>query len=85
MNASEAGGAAASKHGPFCDIVVIGASAGGVAALKTLVAALPADLPASLFVVLHRGDSPSALAALLSQWGPLTAVDAVDGMRIEQR
>jgi two-component system chemotaxis response regulator CheB len=87
MNASVASAnrEAASKHGPFCDIVVIGASAGGVEALKTLVSALPADLPASLFVVLHRGDSPSALVSLLSEWGPLTAVDATDGMRIEQR
>ena len=87
MNASGAPAerAAASKNGPFCDIVAIGASAGGVEALKRLVSALPADLPASLFVVLHRGDSPSALSALLNQWGPLTALDAVDGVRIEQR
>src|SRR5579862_3780730 len=35
------------------DIVVIGASAGGVPALEQLVAGLPAGLGASIFVVLH--------------------------------
>jgi two-component system chemotaxis response regulator CheB len=35
------------------DIVVIGASSGGLEVLSTIVAALPNDLPASLFVVLH--------------------------------
>src|SRR5262249_29526166 len=35
------------------DIVVIGASAGGVEALITLFAGFPAELPASVFVVLH--------------------------------
>jgi len=35
------------------DIIVIGASAGGVQALTNLVADLPADLPAAVFIVLH--------------------------------
>ena len=35
------------------DIIVIGASAGGVDAIPKLVGSLPADLPASVFVVLH--------------------------------
>jgi two-component system chemotaxis response regulator CheB len=35
------------------DIVVIGASAGGVDALPRLIGSLPANLPASVFVVLH--------------------------------
>ena len=35
------------------DIIVLGASAGGVAALRALVKGLPADLPAAGFVALH--------------------------------
>ncbi|HMY74988.1 MAG TPA: chemotaxis protein CheB [Blastocatellia bacterium] len=41
------------------NIIVVGASAGGLEALKTLVAGLPPNLEALLFVVWHRspGDS----------------------------
>lgn len=48
------------------DIVVIGTSTGGVAALTELVKALPADFPAPVFVVMHvPADSPSVLPQLL--------------------
>jgi two-component system, chemotaxis family, protein-glutamate methylesterase/glutaminase len=35
------------------DIIVVGTSAGGLEALSELIAHLPPDLPASLFVVQH--------------------------------
>lgn len=62
------------------DIVVIGASAGGVAALMRLVRDLPAGLPASLFVVCHfPPDHRSVLPEILSRAGPLLATHAIDG------
>src|SRR5262245_15614138 len=45
-------------------IIVIGVSAGGVEALSDLVAQLPQDLPATLFMVLH---TPSAGPSLLGE------------------
>jgi len=42
-----------SYHMANRDTITIGASAGGVEALIKLVAALPADLPASVFIVQH--------------------------------
>ncbi len=66
------------------NIVVIGASAGGVFALKHLVEALPADFPASIFVVLHVSpNSPSMLPTILSSAGPLPAIHPTDGELIQ--
>jgi two-component system chemotaxis response regulator CheB len=65
---------------PGRDVVVVGASAGGVEAMVQLVAGLPADFPGSLFFVLHLpAEAPSALPAILSRHGPLPATHAVDG------
>ena len=62
------------------DIIVIGASAGGVEALQRLVAGFPGDLPATVFLVLHVSPgTPSVLPDILSRAGPLPAVHAQDG------
>jgi two-component system chemotaxis response regulator CheB len=68
------------------DIIVIGASAGGVEALRTLVHALPAHFPASVFVVLHiPARKPSALPTLLCHAGPLRAFHPIDYALIERQ
>lgn len=64
-------------------IVVIGASTGGVEALLKLVAALPTDLSAAVFIVLHVGSHKSELPALLNRLGGLPARHAADGDPIE--
>jgi two-component system chemotaxis response regulator CheB len=65
---------------PGHDIIVIGASAGGVEALTRLVSRLPADLPAAVFVVIHFPSSGvSVLPNILSRAGQLPAEHVVDG------
>ncbi len=67
------------------DIIMIGASAGGVEALRTLVHALPAHFPASVFIVLHiPARKPSALPTLLCHAGPLRAFHPLDHALIER-
>jgi two-component system chemotaxis response regulator CheB len=69
---------------PDHDIVVVGASAGGVEALVRLVASVPAGLPAAVFVVLHvPPTSTSALPDILGRSGPLPASHVKDGEPIE--
>ena len=69
---------------PDHDIVVVGASAGGVEALGDLAASLPGDLPAAVFVVLHLpADGTSALPDILRRQGPLPAAHASDGEAIQ--
>ncbi len=65
------------------DIIVIGASAGGVEVLKQIVHDLPPDLPAAVFVVLHTGSFPSMLPNLLRRAGPLPADHPGDGEPIQ--
>lgn len=73
---------------PKQDIVVVGASAGGVEALQIFAASLPDDLPAAVFVVLHIGsggsEKHSHLPGILSRAGGLVAVHPRDGDPIEK-
>jgi two-component system chemotaxis response regulator CheB len=65
---------------PDHDLIVIGASAGGVEAVMALVAGLPADLPAAVCVVLHQPPyAPNRLPDILRRSGPLPVVHARDG------
>ena len=69
---------------PKRDIVVIGASAGGIEALRGFFAALPAGLDAAILVVLHiPADTPSQLDLVLANATPLPVVIAEDGQPIE--
>jgi len=62
------------------DIVVIGASAGGVDAVRRLLRGLPRDLPAAVFVVIHLDPShDSQLATLFERPGGLPARTAENG------
>jgi two-component system chemotaxis response regulator CheB len=72
------GAEAAPQH-----VIVIGASAGGVDALRQLIPLLPANLPAAVFVAVHvLADRRSFLPELLNG-GPLKALHATDGAPIE--
>lgn len=67
------------------DTIVIGASAGGVQALSTLVSSLPADIPAALFIVLHvPADAPSLLPEILRRDSKLPVAHAKNDEKIER-
>jgi len=66
------------------DIIVVGASAGGVTAISQLVAQLPAGLPASIFITVHIPEhARSALPRILNQKGKIPALAPVDGETIQ--
>jgi two-component system chemotaxis response regulator CheB len=66
------------------DIIVIGGSAGAAAPLKEILAQLPVDVPAAIFIVLHipaRG--VGILSTVVSAAGKLPVRQAENGMAIE--
>jgi two-component system, chemotaxis family, protein-glutamate methylesterase/glutaminase len=66
------------------DVIVVGGSAGSGAVLRRVLPALPADLPAAIFVVTHAGrDGTPYLVEHLQQACPLRVAIAVDGQPIE--
>jgi two-component system chemotaxis response regulator CheB len=74
-------------HGPdppiHRDLVVLGASAGGVQVLLDLAAALPAGFPACLLIALHVGAHRSLMPELMSARGPLPASHPQDGQSLQ--
>jgi two-component system, chemotaxis family, CheB/CheR fusion protein len=69
---------------PVTQLVAVGASAGGVEALCTLVATLPADFPAPLVVAQHLDPTrPSHLQEILGRQCPLPVRTVVDHEALE--
>src|SRR5581483_3391461 len=61
-------------------IVGIGTSSGGIEALRVLLAALPADFPAPICIVIHTStESPGIVPGILSRITPLPVRYAADG------
>lgn len=57
---------------------MLGASAGGIGVLQTILSALPWDFPGSLFIVLHTSeDSPGLLPEILNRTSRLPVLYAV--------
>ena len=67
------------------DIVVIGASAGGVGSLQRVVEHIPHDFPAAIFVALHLPDGiRSMLPQILERAGNLPTAHARNGDQIRR-
>ncbi len=65
-------------------IVVVGASSGGIEALKILAAGLPESFPAPICVVQHTSpESPGVMGSILDRAGALPARLAEDGERLK--
>jgi len=68
------------------NIVAIGASAGGMVALVKLLQALPADLPATVLITMHRPVArESHLQQILSRASRLPVVIARQGEKLQAR
>jgi len=69
---------------PGHDLILLGASAGGVEAVSAAIAGLPADLNAAVCVVIHlRPDAASRLPGILARVTGLSVVAARNGMVLQ--
>jgi two-component system chemotaxis response regulator CheB len=65
---------------PPSRVIAVGASAGGIEALRQLLQSLPQGLDAAICIVVHiPAGAPSVLAQILNRAGPLPVTTAVDG------
>lgn len=68
----------------ICPVVGIGASAGGLEALKEFFGAVPPDSGMAYVIILHLApDRESSVAGLLNNVTPISVEEAADGTRIE--
>ena len=69
---------------PSCPIVGIGASAGGLAALKNLFKAIPNDTGAAFVVIQHLDPKHESLTAeILSHSSTMSVLQVADGMKVQ--
>jgi two-component system, chemotaxis family, protein-glutamate methylesterase/glutaminase len=67
---------------PGYRVVVVGASAGGLHALRTLVSGLPADFEVPVVVVQHRAKESELLCELLQECSHIPVQEVVDKMEM---
>ena len=65
------------------DTIVVGASAGGIPALRRLLGALPADLPAAVLITLHQGRLAGRLDEILRAATALPVAFVSDDVPLE--
>ena len=68
---------------PNRDLVVIGASAGGLPALYAILGSLPPTLPAAVVVVVHTRSTAGVLPQVLGRRSALPVDAAADGADLE--
>ena len=65
-------------------VIVIGAGSGGVAAMRRILSALPADFDAAMVLLIHSApEEPDPLAQLVQREGRFHVQSAVDGAVLE--
>ena len=77
--------AATGSSAPATRLIVIGASAGGLAPLRTITSALPPELSATVLVVMHLSSTAnSVLPEILSRGAEVGVAPAQDGMEMRR-
>lgn len=67
------------------DIIVVGASSGGVDALPKLIASLPGNLPAAVFIVLHiPAQEAGLLPEIIRRFASLSVANGIDGEKVRK-